>query len=227
MDGMATDFAALWELADHGEAGDDGAPQAAGSQAPQAASGEAPRCSATVKRTGQRCKRRPHPGATVCHVHGAGAPQVKDAAARRVQEQQAWALARRSVGEVDLTQFSDPFEALEFTVSYSHALALRLAKIVEAMPDSELRYQGKIGEQLRGEVTAAQRALADLRAASAESLKLGLAERRARISERHVDLLQEAFNAALTASGLDLNGQAKARQVLSRHLRAIDGGKDG
>src|SRR5712691_8054800 len=147
MDGMATDFAALWRLADHSVPAGDGTPQPALAGTPAAAG--TPRCTATVRSTGERCKRRPHPGAVVCVMHGAAAPQVKDAAARRVQEAKALALAKRSVGEVDLAQFSDPFEALEFAVSYSHALALRLAKIVEALPDADLRYRGKIGEQLR------------------------------------------------------------------------------
>lgn len=70
-------------------------------------------------------------------------------------------------------------------------LALRLLSLVEAIPDAELRYQGKLGEQLRGELTAAQRALSDLRQAAEGALKLGLAEPRAgRAAGRHRDRSQ-------------------------------------
>lgn len=38
------------------------------------------------RKNGQPCKARPRNGATVCNVHGGLAPQVKDAAARRILE---------------------------------------------------------------------------------------------------------------------------------------------
>ena len=45
------------------------------------------RCTAKAKSTGDQCKNAPIHGATVCKYHGAGAPQVKAAAARRVLEE--------------------------------------------------------------------------------------------------------------------------------------------
>ena len=47
---------------------------------------EVNRCTAKAKGTGERCRRRPHPGATVCVIHGAGAPQVQKSARERLQE---------------------------------------------------------------------------------------------------------------------------------------------
>lgn len=38
---------------------------------------DARRCTAIAKGTGERCKRRPIPGGTVCVKHGGGAPQVQ------------------------------------------------------------------------------------------------------------------------------------------------------
>ena len=117
-------------------------------------------CTGHNARTGAPCKLPPIAGADVCVAHGGKAPQVKAAAARRVQEAEARRLATAMIGEVDLARYQDPFDALEFVTSYSYAFAERLAKVVEAIPDDQLRYQGKLGEQLRGEVTAMQRALA-------------------------------------------------------------------
>ena len=42
------------------------------------------RCTARSKRSGQRCKRRPIPGGSVCVMHGGAAPQVKLAAKDRI-----------------------------------------------------------------------------------------------------------------------------------------------
>jgi hypothetical protein len=43
-------------------------------------------CTARSHRTGQRCRRWATNGATVCQVHGAGAPQVKRKAEERIRE---------------------------------------------------------------------------------------------------------------------------------------------
>lgn len=43
-------------------------------------------CSATSKASGQQCKRWAILGGTVCPKHGGSAPQVKEAAARRIRE---------------------------------------------------------------------------------------------------------------------------------------------
>ena len=55
---------------------------------------DVPQCTATAKGTRQRCKRRPIPGGTVCVKHGGGAPQVKAAAAKRLDELRPKAIQR-------------------------------------------------------------------------------------------------------------------------------------
>jgi hypothetical protein len=50
-------------------------------------------------------------------------------------------------------------------------------------------------------MTAAQRAWADLRQAAADSIKLGLAERRARIEDDQVELVTRALNAVCRPPG--------------------------
>ena len=179
-DGAVTieyDWPALYELAWDGE----GEPPAAGAGDPPAA-GLPPmlpavagreKCTATSKQSGKRCGHWPVPGATVCKWHGGGAPQVRAAAEQRLQEAQALALARKAAGEVDVAAFGDPFSALETALAHQHALALRLLAIVEQIPDDELRYRGKMAEQLRGEVTAAQTALRDLKASAEGAMRAG------------------------------------------------------
>ncbi len=213
------DWPALWEQAQAGRPGPTGQP-------PQPASEPVPalpgivreRCTATSKRAGRRCMRWPLAGATVCAMHGGSAPQVRDAAARRVQEQQARALAGKIVPGADLGALGDPFTALETALGHSHALAERLMKIVDKIPDDQLSYRGKLAEQVRGELTAAQRALSDLRQAAAESLKIGLAERRARIDEAKLGQLERAMTLALQAAEVGPEQRATALKVLRREL---------
>ncbi len=180
---------------------------------------ESKRCTATSNRTRERCQLPRVPGTNVCATHGASAPQVKAAAERRVQEGKAMAAARRMMGDsADLSQYSDPVKALEFAIAYSHKLAHRLALVVDGIPDEDLAYRGRLGDQVRGELTACQRALSDLRGAAAEALKIGLAERQAGIRERTADMLQRALDTALQASGLSLEKQYETRDIFRRNM---------
>ncbi len=67
-----------------------------------------PRCTATAKGSGERCKRRPIPGGTVCVKHGGGAPAVRAAAEQRLLERHAL-VAAESFG---LPREVDPHTAL-------------------------------------------------------------------------------------------------------------------
>jgi len=104
-------------------------------------------------------------------------------------------------------------------VSASYAMAERLARVAGQIPDSELVWRNKTGEHVRGELTAAQKALADLRSASEAALKIGLEARRISITEQTADMLDKALDASLTACGIGWDGRAKARQVLREHLK--------
>lgn len=173
------------------------------------------RCTANTRK-GTRCPKFRVKGATVCLSHGAKAPQVRAAAERRDQEQQARELAKRSV--VDLSRYADPVAGLEYAVSASYALAERLTQIAGGIPDSELVWRNKTGEHLRGEVVAAQRALSDLRAASDAALRIGIDARRAGITQQTLDMLDRALGAALNASGVGFDAQARAREIFRKNI---------
>jgi hypothetical protein len=74
-----------------------------------------PRCTATSVMTGERCKRRPHPGSNTCVKHGSGAPQVRAAAERRLADAKAIELASRV--QVELPQFRTPGDAARYMLS--------------------------------------------------------------------------------------------------------------
>lgn len=66
------------------------------------------RCTATAKRSGERCQRAAIPGGKVCIKHGGTAPQVKAAAERRLAEARAAASLEGWGLQVDI----NPAEAL-------------------------------------------------------------------------------------------------------------------
>jgi hypothetical protein len=51
-------------------------------------------CTAKSKQSGERCRRRPIPGGTVCVIHGGGAPHVKAHADKMLAALERPALAR-------------------------------------------------------------------------------------------------------------------------------------
>jgi hypothetical protein len=77
---------------------------------------------------------------------------------------------------------------------------------------------GRVGEQLRAEVLIYERAVERLAQLWERIIKLGIEARMASIEDRQVAVVETALAAALTASGLDLEGQERARQVLRREL---------
>jgi hypothetical protein len=179
-------------------------------------------CTGHNARTGAPCKNSPIAGSNVCIAHGGRAPQVREAARKRVEERQAWELARKiAPDDVNVAVYGDPIAAVEWGLAYSRTLAQRLAGIVDRIPDDELRYKGKWGEQVRGELSAVQKALADLNSAANAALRLDLDARRLKISERSVTAIERALTAALESAGMDIEAQGRARQVLARELKAV------
>lgn len=85
-------------------------------------------CVATAKATGQRCRRAAIAGGTVCTVHGGRAPQVRRAAAARVEADRAAAVvARLDLRGID----ADPLRALDEELR-------RCRAIIEELSDAEI-----------------------------------------------------------------------------------------
>jgi hypothetical protein len=92
---------------------------------------------------------------------------------------------------------------------------------VAQLHESQWRYtKSRLGEQIRAEILIYERALDRAERCLVNIAKLNIDQRLAAVSERRQDLIERAVTAALQASGLDLEGQDKARKVLRRELRA-------
>lgn len=140
-----------------------------------------PQCTAKSKQSGERCKRRPVPGLSVCVMHGGKSPAAQAKAAEVVLAQQADVSLRKLWSGLDVAvPVKDPVASME-----------RLAGALEQLVDeagrrvSELQHVagGKDLTQLRAEVTLLERALGHLRGLLVDMARLGIAE-------RHVELQQ-------------------------------------
>lgn len=160
-----------------------------------------PLCSATAKSTGKPCKRRAAPGGTVCEVHGGAAPQVASKADQRAALAQAERIAAR-VGVI--LDPEDPYEGAAAAMRQARQLAYRLGAAVDAIGDEDLRYEHeKGGEQVRAELTAYQRAIADQGQLAIALIRAGLDERLVDLAQARAEIITAVLLAVLDALGLD------------------------
>lgn len=97
--------------------------------------GEKRQCTAKAKGTGERCKRAPIRGGTVCKLHGGGSRRAREAAGRRLAEAELGARVG-TLGIREKYPDVDPGQALlsEIQISHAHVQWLR-AKVAEIEPN--------------------------------------------------------------------------------------------
>jgi hypothetical protein len=174
---------------------------------------ESKRCTATSKRTGQRCGLARIPGTTVCAKHGGAAPQVRAAAARRVAEQKVRKAAMKL--DVDLQDVStDPVALLSGMIHSGAIMMERFSRLVDRCEDGHgLVYTAKSGvRQIRPEFAALRAERESLGRHLELWLKVSMAQ--AQVSRdqektQTIDLVMMALTTAVTnvlmRRGLDLS----------------------
>lgn len=169
-------------------------------------------CKATSKRSGERCKRRTAPGATVCAMHGGKAPQVQRAARRRVAAAQVEAMAAKLVPERgDVGPIGDPVELLAIVAGEVDAWRDRLAQLVNAAEAEQV-------PALLGVYASTTARLESILTALAGH---DLAERKVRVEARQTELLAAAVLGAMADLGVNTDDR-QVRHVIGRHLRRLD-----
>jgi hypothetical protein len=154
-----------------------------------------------------------HQGADAGHhgllKHGASAPQVREAAQRRVAEQQAREVARRM--DVDPDQFDgNPFEALRDLLRRDQAEMERFGRLADRFEDDELTYTTRSGaEQLRAVLDAYRQERDALGRRLDLLLRAGVAERMIQVREAQHKTAQtgvtELFGHCLTLFAGDVS----------------------
>jgi hypothetical protein len=180
---------------------------------------DAGRCTATVRRTGERCRRWPTHGTTVCSSHGAAAPQVKRKAAERVAENAARAALAPYSAQCE--PVADPLSALLQIAGEIIAFKTYVGGRVAELDAGQWRYNSAVAEQVRGEIQLYERALDRCAKVLGEIARLNLDERMVRLSEQQGNLVVIAFEKLLDALGLDDDEQERALSLAPGILREV------
>ncbi len=139
-------------------------------------------CTATSKRTHERCLRVPAPGALVCRWHGGASPQAKAKAELRRTMEEHQARAQRILKR----PVTDPIAELQKLAA--DCLIWR-DQMAEAMTKvEEIRYRSGAGEQVRGELAAYEKAMVETRQVLVALARLQLDERMVTIREHEADI---------------------------------------
>ena len=148
---------------------------------------EPARCTATSRQSGERCKRAPTPGASVCYYHGGAAPQVRKAAARKLATQRAAA----KLADWDYEPVDDPMGAMADYAGQARALVAVLAsELADGKPTAATV------EALGAALERAHRMAKDL-------ASTGFEKRRLELSEDLHDWLAAFIAALVRKAGLD------------------------
>lgn len=171
-------------------------------------------CAATSRRSGERCKRGATPGATVCYKHGGGAPQVRAAAARRLEETKATARAAAALARIGERVDGDPTAHILDVIAYQAGLVAYWRSQVEAIERAELTWGvtkqvdgiGEGGDPVDAMTREAKPHIAYVLLDEAQSklvhycgvaIKAGIAERQVRLAEQQGALMSALLRTVL------------------------------
>lgn len=175
------------------------------------------RCTATSKNSGQRCKRYPIPGGTVCVMHGGKAGQVKAKALERLQE----AKAAKFLERFDIEPMTDPIDAALTAAGEAKALHDYFREEVTKVADDPTLITKAQGENLRAVLLAYERSLERTFKMAVEIEKLGLETRRVRLQETQVIALGQALAKAIERAGLTGEQRENLKQAWADELRRL------
>lgn len=147
---------------------------------------------------------------------GAARTVIEDQAIRRLEEIMADDAAKMSI--LNPEPIGDPLTALLELAAEIRALRIMLRDRVMGLKAEEWRYKGREAELTRAEVNLWERAQEREGHFLIQISKLGIEGRLAAISERRMAHMERSLDIALKGSGLDLEGQERARTILRREL---------
>lgn len=179
-------------------------------------------CTATTEKgRGPRCRRRPIAGGTVCTLHGGAAPQVRAAAAQRVQTRIIQKDAEAVLAHEGIVALDDPLDELGRLAAGSKALMEALGARVNSLQDLE-HFDAKNSPAIKAEVQMYERAVDRTHRLLDSLVKHGYAERQIRIQEGEAMLVAGVLRRVIAGLGLTPEQQSTAQSLLASEFRALD-----
>jgi hypothetical protein len=166
------------------------------------------RCVATASSTGERCRKAPVLGATVCATHGGSVGRVKAAAARRVAESAALAVYERHSPNGD-TPVDVGGALLELVAEVRH-FAAWCGQRIEALTAADF---SPADPAAAAEFGLYERALDRSGRLLADVSRLKLEARLVRITELQVAALSRIVERTLRDHGVDPRDESVRRSV--------------
>lgn len=171
---------------------------------------ESRRCTAKSKQSGERCKRAAIVGGTVCAMHGGKIPNVRAAAEKRRQRDEAEKQVERlGVKRRDLAPDAALLEELQRSVGYVDLLEA----IVEREGEDGLTQWGMGGRTASAFWAMLEDQRRHLVATAGACIKAGIEERRVQLAEQQGRLMAEVIRTIVTGLGHDLQDDAVQRVV--------------
>ena len=175
-------------------------------------------CSVHRKSDGEPCPTAPLDGGKVCRMHGGGARQNREAAAKRLEKAKTEALAEKLLLKIGHRVERDPVAHLLDVISYQAGIVAYWRAQVEDIAPESLTWgvtEKKTGFNPTTTLSASPNvayellrdAQSDLVRYCAEAIKVGFAERQVQIAEQQGALmagLQRAVLARMLATTLDI-----------------------
>lgn len=189
------------------------------------------KCTAKSKRSGERCKRWPIRGGTVCAIHGGNSPTVRAAAKRRLEE----AEAQKAVVTLGVRRDVMPGDALLEEVQWTAGHVMFLRSKVQELEDKELVWglaKEEVGDDGVKVTHAAstsvwydlyERERKHLVQVCSAALKAGVEERRVRLAESQGAQVAAVIQRVLDGLELSADQLELVPTVVPAALRAIAG----
>ena len=160
----------------------------------------------------------PTPGVpgTPCRLHGGNTRNHR----KRAADAEAEDRARAMLAQLDIQPVDNPLTELQLlggeVVAWKNAIRVLVNDL-----QSDIRYEGEHGEQLRAEVALFERAMDRCERVLTSLAKLNLDERLARIEEAKGKLIIAAVLGGLAAVDVPPELQQAARAAIAERLRTV------
>lgn len=158
---------------------------------------ERAQCTAKSKQSGERCRKSPVPGLSVCGMHGGKSPAAVVKAAENLQAAAADTEIRKLwVGLDQAVAVTDPVDSM---ARLAGGLEQLLDKVGEKVNEISNLAAGESMAQIRGELVLLERVAALLARLLDSMARLGIAERQVQLQADQAELISAAFRGALGA----------------------------